>query len=202
MKFVMLFASLMVTHTAALGSSPQLWELVGVVFLGDQCQALNDTEVPSIVQDGDAQTLEISFGQEFNAITDSDNPRVRNRCRVEVTFRVSDHYQVAPGFAIYPGAAGISPEGLGIVTARYRLGGIESPTIVETFPGGFAGDFAVMSPQVMQLQWSQCGGEITLFADANIVVQRAPEEREMADSEILIRSVMISVDRIRRCEGV
>ncbi len=198
----MLFASLMVMHTAA-WSNPLL-EVVDVNFRGDQCQALNGQDgTVQLFEDEDEQVLEIFFGADFDAFTSPVEHRVRNRCRVEVTLQLPDDHQVAPAYINYLGAAGISPEGRGIVTARYRLAGKASPTALEVFPGGFSEGFIVQSPEVNRPRWSQCGGQITLIADANIVAEQDPEEDESSFiivDDALGNQVLSCGYSIRQCD--
>lgn len=175
----------LLVQTTAFATQPLL-EVIDFKYVGKQCEQLNLEEVPFIVENGDEQSLEIPFGTSFDAFTDEHNYRVRNRCKVEVTLKVPEGYQVAPDYVTYLGSADISPYGSGTVTARYRLAGESSPTAVETFPGGFVDGFEVESPHETDPQWSQCGGEITLIADSDIVVRRAQAEAGIADSEILV----------------
>jgi len=168
-------------------ATPPLLEVINFEYKGQQCEVLNDEEVPSIVEVGDEQSLEIPFGTSFEAITDEHNYRVRNRCTVHVTLKVPEGYQVAPNYVTYQGSADISPEGKGTVTARYRLAGIPSLAALENFPGGFADGFLVESPhQETHPEWSECGGEVELIADANIVARRSYAEAGIAESEILV----------------
>jgi hypothetical protein len=151
---------------------------------GDQGQQLNLEEGPFIVENGDEQSLEIPFGTSFDAFTDEHNYRVNNHCTVEVTLKVPEGYQVAPDYVTYLGAANILPEGKGMVMASYRLAGASSPPAAEIFDGGFSGGFAVESLHATDPQWSECGGEVELIADANIDVLRSQAVAGIAESEI------------------
>jgi hypothetical protein len=190
MKIAPFFLALgLLVQTTAFATQPLL-EVIDFKYIGAQCEELNTNtaETPNIVLsvDEQEQSLEIPFGTSFDAFTDEDNYRVRNRCKVEVKLKVPEGYQVAPDYVTYLGAADISPEGRGTVTARYRLAGEPSPTAVEIFPGGFVDGFEVESPHAIDPQWSQCGGELDLIADANIVVTRSQAEAGIADSSIYV----------------
>jgi len=172
-------------QTTAFATQPLL-EIVDFEYKGKQCQQLNLEEEPYFVENEDEQILEIPFGTSFDAFTDEHNDRVRNRCKVHITLKVPEGYRVAPDYVTYLGSADISPEGRGTVTARYRLAGKSSPTAVQTFDGGFIGGFEVESPHATNLQYSQCGGEVELIADSDIVVRRSQAEAGIANSEILV----------------
>jgi hypothetical protein len=179
-----------------------LLEIVDFDYQGEQCQQLNsDLEYePSIVENEDEQVLEIPFGTSFDAFTDEHNYQVVKPCKVEVTLKVPEGYQVAPNYVTYLGAAIISPEGTGTVTAHYSLAGEVSPKAVETFPGGFADGFVVKSPYATDSQWSECGGEVELIAIASINVFRSPTEAGIADTEILADMLLLGYS-LRPCDS-
>jgi hypothetical protein len=177
-----------------------LVEVVGFDYQGEQCQQLNLEEGPFIIEDGDEQILEIPFGTSFDAFTDEHNYSVHNQCKVVVTLQVPEGYQVAPDYVTYLGAANISPAGKGTVMASYRLGGESLLAAADIFDGGFSGGFAVESPYATDGQWSGCGGEVELIADANIDVLRSQAVAEDGNSEILGEGLLCGYS-LRPCES-
>ena len=188
MKIALFFLALglfvQVTAFATPLPTQPLLEVVDFDYQGEQCQQLNLEEGPFIVENGDEQSLEIPFGTSFDAFTDEHNYHVQNHCKVVVILKVPEGYQVAPDYVTYLGAADIAPKGKGMVMASYLLAGASSPPAAEMFDGGFIGSFAVESPQATDPQWSECGGEVELIADANIDVLRSQAVAGIANSEI------------------
>ena len=204
MKIVPFFLALgLFVQTTAFATplpTQPLLEVVDFDYQGEQCQQLNLEAGPFIVENGDEQSLEIPFGTSFDAFTDEQNYSVHNQCKVVVTLQVPEGYQVAPDYVTYLGTANISPEGKGTVMASYRLGGESLLAAAEIFDGGFSGGFAVESSYATDAQWSECGGEVELIADANIDLLRSQAVAEDGNSEILGEGLLCGYS-LRPCDS-
>ena len=135
----------------------------------------------------------------LEAVTDGSQARVRKNCVANIKVQVAPGYQIAPKKVFFDGQTKVSFEGSSSVTARYWLAAAPSAAAIASFPGGTEQVLNVQSPDasLSESSWTQCGGQVTLRAMADLIARRAEHETEQ--SEMIVTNGGASISNRLSC---
>lgn len=119
---------------------------------------------------------------DFEAVTTAELQRVRKNCVVTAKIKAPSGYMLAPGTLNYEGAAKISEQGSGNITARYYFTGTASLAGYKRFAASYDDLFAVATEGHSPL-FTSCGGEAEFNFMGDIVARSSGEET----SEVVVQ---------------
>ena len=162
-------------------------EILGTTFQGTGCD--DSSAFAEVTPEGKIDLLFLSL----EAVTDGAAARARKNCVANIKVKVPHGYQIAPKTVFFDGQTKVSPEGSSSVTARYWLAAAPSAAALASFPGGSEQVVNVTSPDASHnaSSWTQCGGEVTLRAMADLIARRG--EHEVEQSEMIVTNGGASV---------
>jgi hypothetical protein len=179
------------SQVAAATSSP--FEILSTSFQGTGCDDTN-----SFAEVTPQNKIDLLF-LNLEAVTDSLSSRTRKNCVANIKVKVAPGYQIAPKKVFFDGQTKVSLEGSSSVTARYWLAAAPSAAAIASFPGGSERVLHVESPDasIQESSWTQCGGEVTLRAMADLIARRGEHETEQ--SEMIVTNGGASVNHRISC---